>query len=173
MPILNLQGRNGTRGHLNGSTSRQDSILGAAASPFVSMMRNTAQCARNFGPCAFGRVFQQPQLKAVIRTVISSCASPSTLAPTSALRQSGRGSCARQFYPGIWSVYIAIGCCKVDPHVGQRQEHSASAKDLKILDCGRRIKDHVIWCVASTSPSKKVGKKRGRKPKETIAWTMH
>ena len=24
-------------------------------------MRNTAQCARNFGPCAFSRLFQQPQ----------------------------------------------------------------------------------------------------------------
>jgi len=43
LPILILRGRNRTRGHLNGSTSRQDSILGAAASPFVSMMRNTAQ----------------------------------------------------------------------------------------------------------------------------------
>ena len=28
----------------------------------------------------------------------------------------------------------------------------------------------MIWCVVSTSPSKKAGKKRGRKPKEIVAW---
>jgi hypothetical protein len=74
LPDLILQGRNGTRGHFNGSTSRQDRILGASANPFVSMMRNTAQWARNFMPCAFRRLFQQPQPKPDIRnaTVISS-----------------------------------------------------------------------------------------------------
>ena len=28
----------------------------------------------------------------------------------------------------------------------------------------------MIWCVVSTSPSKKAGKKRCRKPKEIVAW---
>jgi hypothetical protein len=47
-PDLTLKGRNGARGHLNGSTIRQDKVFGESANPFVSMMRNTALWARNF-----------------------------------------------------------------------------------------------------------------------------
>ncbi len=61
-PDLILQGRDDTRGHFNGSTSRQGRVLGVSTSPFVSMMRNTAQWARYFVPCAFRRLFQQPRL---------------------------------------------------------------------------------------------------------------
>lgn len=62
-----LQGTNGTRGHLRGSTSRQERVCDASANPFVSMMRDIAQWARNFVRCAFRRLFQHPQPMADIQ----------------------------------------------------------------------------------------------------------
>ena len=65
LPILILQERVGTRGHLSGSKSRQEGILSVAASPFVSMMHDTTQWTRIFPPYLLKRVFQQPQPEAV------------------------------------------------------------------------------------------------------------
>ena len=60
-PELILHGRNDTRDHINGSTRHQDEVLGVSTSPFVSLIRNTAQWARKIVPCAFRRLLQQPQ----------------------------------------------------------------------------------------------------------------
>jgi hypothetical protein len=59
--VLILQGASPAKYHVNGSTSGQDRFSGPSTRPFVSMMRDAAQYARNFVPIAFGRLFQQPQ----------------------------------------------------------------------------------------------------------------
>ena len=62
LPDLILQGTNGNRGHLNGSTRPQDRVSGASAGPPVSIVQNTACWARIFEPWAVNRLFQQPRL---------------------------------------------------------------------------------------------------------------
>jgi hypothetical protein len=72
LPILILQGRIDTRGHFSGSKSRQEGILSVATSPFVLMLHDTTEWARNFPPYGLKIVLQQPRPKADIGRIIFS-----------------------------------------------------------------------------------------------------
>jgi hypothetical protein len=96
-----------------------------STSPFVSMMRNTAQWARCFVPCALRRLFQQPRLHPEVQRLENEV----RLYPNK--RHFGQDWEGRKLTLTRTSSFLQLNALSVPKKVGP-ESHQTRVKDEKI-----------------------------------------